>query len=364
MSELIQKNDNRATIRWKLLTGVSALALTAYVSLAAVAKAEDSGQPPIWIELGGQFAQQQTSEEVFSPSFLTASPFDAASNVGLEKIPPSSWDGAAKISFEPAGTNWVFSASILLGRNSHGSTLSQETAHASPFAYVYQAYQIFTTRSSESHTVMDFQAGRDVGLGMFGGGGRSTMNFGVRYAQFNSRSSTSIRSQPTNIVAAYGSYHKFYASFDAKRKFTGVGPSLSWDASVDLAGNRSESKLTFDWGLNGAVLFGRQHAQVHHQTTNEKVVYASPVHRTAFGSHFAHFPVSQASASPSRSKRVTVPNLGGFAGVSWRTPNAKISMGYRADMFFGAIDGGIDTAKKEDRGFYGPFLSVAVGIGD
>ena len=43
MSELIQKNDNRATIRWKLLTGASALALTAYVSSAAIAKAEDTG---------------------------------------------------------------------------------------------------------------------------------------------------------------------------------------------------------------------------------------------------------------------------------------------------------------------------------
>ena len=42
MSELIKNNDNRATIRWKLLTGASALALTAYVSSAAVAKAEDA----------------------------------------------------------------------------------------------------------------------------------------------------------------------------------------------------------------------------------------------------------------------------------------------------------------------------------
>ncbi len=32
MSELINTHDNRATIRWKLLTGASALALTAYVS--------------------------------------------------------------------------------------------------------------------------------------------------------------------------------------------------------------------------------------------------------------------------------------------------------------------------------------------
>ena len=57
MSELIQKNDNRATIRWKLLTGASALALTAYVSSAGMAKAEDTDRPPIWIELGGRWSR-------------------------------------------------------------------------------------------------------------------------------------------------------------------------------------------------------------------------------------------------------------------------------------------------------------------
>jgi hypothetical protein len=50
--------------------------------------------------------------------------------------------------------------------------------------------------------------------------------------------------------------------------------------------------------------------------------------------------------------------------VSWRTSNAKVSLGYRADMFFGAIDGGIDTRKNENRGFYGPFASISIGLGD
>ncbi len=54
MSELIQTHDNRATIRWKLLTGASALALTAYVSSASMAKAEDTDRPLIWIETGRQ----------------------------------------------------------------------------------------------------------------------------------------------------------------------------------------------------------------------------------------------------------------------------------------------------------------------
>ena len=77
-----------------------------------------------------------------------------------------------------------------------------------------------------------------------------------------------------------------------------------------------------------------------------------------------HTVVYDHPASPARSKSVSVPNLGGFAGLSLRYANAKLSLGYRADMFFSAVDAGIDTAKKEDRGFYGPFASISVGIGD
>jgi hypothetical protein len=36
---------------------------------------------------------------------------------------------------------------------------------------------------------------------------------------------------------------------------------------------------------------------------------------------------------------------------------------YRADFFFGAMDGGIDTAKKENVGFYGPFATISIGLG-
>jgi hypothetical protein len=60
---------------------------------------------------------------------------------------------------------------------------------------------------------------------------------------------------------------------------------------------------------------------------------------------------------------VTVPNIGGFAGLSFRYNVAKISFGYRADFFFGAMDGGIDTRKNYDRNFYGPFASVSIGLG-
>ncbi len=44
--------------------------------------------------------------------------------------------------------------------------------------------------------------------------------------------------------------------------------------------------------------------------------------------------------------------------------DAKISFGYKADFFFGAIDGGIDARKNENRAFFGPYASISIGIGD
>jgi hypothetical protein len=64
-----------------------------------------------------------------------------------------------------------------------------------------------------------------------------------------------------------------------------------------------------------------------------------------------------------RARTVAVPNVGGFAGVTYSFPNVKVSAGYRGDFFFGAMDTGFDTAKKSTIGFYGPFASIGIGIG-
>lgn len=54
---------------------------------------------------------------------------------------------------------------------------------------------------------------------------------------------------------------------------------------------------------------------------------------------------------------VTVPNLGGFAGISYCYANAKISLGYRADFFFGAID----KRHSETLNIGGPFATISFG---
>jgi len=60
---------------------------------------------------------------------------------------------------------------------------------------------------------------------------------------------------------------------------------------------------------------------------------------------------------------VAVPNVGALFGVSYKYQNAKVSFGYRVDEFFGAMDGGIDTRKSENRGFFGPYANISIGLG-
>ncbi|HTO39482.1 MAG TPA: hypothetical protein VL026_00790, partial [Rhizomicrobium sp.] len=70
------------------------------------------------------------------------------------------------------------------------------------------------------------------------------------------------------------------------------------------------------------------------------------------------------SPAPSvRRRSVVVPNLGGFAGLSMRYTNAKVSLGYRGDFFFGAMDTGIDHRKTETASFHGPFATISIGLG-
>ena len=70
-----------------------------------------------------------------------------------------------------------------------------------------------------------------------------------------------------------------------------------------------------------------------------------------------------AGRSGARSRSVVVPNVGGFAGISVRYSDAKLSLGYRGDFFFGAMDGGIDARDARNRSFHGPFATVSIGLG-
>jgi len=381
------KRSMSAPHRRQLLSTVSAAALLGWIGAAS---ADDADRPVLWLEAGGQFERMQAPQEAFAPPFvavLNTNPFTHPQS--LQKLPPHATGEDAKILFRPEDSDWVFSASIRYGRSDGGNKHThEETAPASPaFLESIPAFNFYRTgkaparakrfadtlaHESEKHEVIDFEAGKDVGLGVFGAGSSSTLNAGVRFAQFSSRSNAVINADPdfavsykyaTELFGLHGrfnipqqNWHLFAAKADMESNFHGLGPLVSWDASVPLAGNPHSEDVTLDWGLNAAILFGRQKVQGHHSTNAH---YVS-------NRHFSGAPplVYDHAYSVDRSRSVTVPNLGGFAGLSLRFPNAKVSIGCRADFFFNAVDGGVDTRKSENRAFYGPFASVSVGLGD
>lgn len=404
MSELIQKNEHD-DVRRRLLAGASALVLMSCIVAVPAAQAGDSDRPTVWIELGGQLSRWENDQAPYAPSFAVLTPSDLSSPQAFQKLPRRGVDESAAFTVQPADSDWSFSASIHYGRSGNSAHNRQQTHPASGIAYSkfhssrFGAYNYFTTsfpvlpiaarftdvveKQSESHTILDFQAGKDVGLGLFGRHASSRLNAGVRFAQFTSRSSVKVgespdwqfKSQPSTYslvtqlsgrpytvyakrVIQLQPFHSFAGTFLASRSFSGLGPSISWNSSEPLVGNSEHGELTFDWGVNASLLFGRQKTKVHHQTSS---TYHSSTH--FYGSHFVHGPYQGAPVDRARSRGVVVPNVGGFAGLSVKYPNVKVGFGYKADFFFGAMDGGNDIRRTEDIGFHGPFATIAIGLG-
>lgn len=96
--------------------------------------------------------------------------------------------------------------------------------------------------------------------------------------------------------------------------------------------------------------FGRQRVIGTHQTLS----HYSPNYPT---------PTRQRAADFHRGRSMTIPNLDGFAGLSFRFTDAKVSLGYRGGFFFNAVDAGGDTRKTKSVGFYGPFANISIGLG-
>ena len=112
--------------------------------------------------------------------------------------------------------------------------------------------------------------------------------------------------------------------------------------------------MNVDWGANASVLFGRQTAGGSHQTYSYYKLYNLPYPPT---------PVHTNAGGFNRFRTIIVPNVGGFAGLSFSFTTVKVSMGYRGDFFFGAMDTGNDTRTTKTVGFYGPFATISIGLG-
>lgn len=374
-----------------------------YVAVMPPAEAGDGDRPTVWVELGGQLSRLENGQEAYGPSFVALTPSNLISPLKAERAARYGFDESAALAIQPVGSDWTFSASIRYGRSGNNKHVRQQSEptyitrylrfHRSSGGSFFEHTNHYdidpiaarfadtVVKQSESHAIVDFQASRDLGIGLFGRNSLSSLNVGVRFAQFTSKSRINLKENPdwqfktdiTGFHTAYNTYsggyfsfgrtaqsvrqpyHSFAGNFQTDRSFTGLGPSIAWNSSVPFVGNEQAGELTFDWGVNAALLFGRQKAKTHHQTMEQYYAgyYGAP--------HVAVYDHDHPSAV--RSRGVVVPNIGGFAGFSVKYPNAKVSFGYKADFFFGAMDGGIDVRRTEGVGFHGPYASVSIGLG-
>lgn len=408
MSEQLIRRDSRAN----LLVTVSAVALLAYsFGMGDVRAADDDADgPPLWIELGGQLSElndaQQPTPLPFVPSFAAG-----RSPLSAQKPPRFGFDEEAGITYQPEDSDWVISGGVRFGRASvtrhqHIQT-GNKAVYAAPFTiygfklggisyYPSQHVKFADTVSSqnETHSIIDFQIGKDVGIGMFGS---SVLSGGLRFAQFTSKSAVTMHAEPdvqypdpgiiTNFAGKYQfhnahvRFHDYAQTASRNENFRGFGPKIDWKASTPIAGT-SNTTLAIDWGANFSLLFGRQKMSERHRTkiqsyylTNmqfgfEKTGKVHPVvfenSALACGALPVHCPATAQHTNvggASRMRSVLVPDFGGFAGISFRYASAKVSFGYRADFFLDAMDGGIATRKEENVGFQGPFATISMGLG-
>jgi len=369
MSELINNQGAGGNIRRHLMATVSALVLAS--TSAGMSQAEENGnRPTVWIELGAHLDRIAGSQEQFAPAGILNSPRAEdwiESPLSVQRPARYGFGGEAKLEFVPQGTDWSFSAAVRYGRSNSRLTARQQTAlpsYPTPFGNASAPPGLALAdegvgHTKESHLLLDFMAGKDVGLGI--ANSSSKISFGVRYAQFTSSADVDLRSR-TSIYVTHTKYnnlfvHDYLGRLKGERSFHGLGPAISWDASTPIGGN-DDARFTLDWGLNASVLFGRQKMRAHSQVTGEYISQTN-----ALAAKYGTFSRYVHPSNPARSRSVIVPNIGGFAGMSLKFPNAKVSLGYRADFFFGAMDGGIDARKTYDRNFYGPFAAISIGLG-
>jgi len=357
------------------------------------ASAADADRPTVWFEGGYHFEGLSGSHEpVISPLDSSLSEIGFTPVGHIQNILSKSYGAEGGISFQPEGSNWTFSGYAKYGRANGKRYVHQEKgfpvtefSYPNPFGGTIvrtlempRGYEDATSKERETHTIVDFQVGKDVGLGLFGRHDRSTIAVGVHYAQMTAYSHVQVFGRPqgqfvqmpANLVGNFKYlprpfYHESSTLADRSGSFHGLGPSISWKSRTDLLGDTNAGEVDFDWGVNAALLFGRQKLKVQHEATDRYHYYATAPWHSYPGKYYpaeAHSTAHTLENAP-RTRSVTVPNVGGFVGLSYRFPNAKISGGYRADFYFGAMDGGLDAHHSINVGYHGPFATLSIGLG-
>lgn len=306
----------------RLLCSVSTIALLAVIGGADSAAAGEPGQG-IWsLALQGQYDFDDTgASRSFTPS---------AGIPDTSIHPRNGLDAGGKLTYQPAGSPYSYAIGLRYGR---ARNVARDFADIHPTAHG-TFNQAVGAEQHLSHTMLDFEIGRDVGIGLFGTG-TTTVGGGLRFARFDSATRASFSTSSKYTPGRAG-------EFDLSRRTDLFGPRLFARTTSPLPGDLGARGISLGVGAGAGLLFGRQSAR------NE-------VHLSA-GSTPAQF------AEFSRSRQVTVPTIDASAQLNWAVPRSPltVSAGYRYDAAYQVLDGGAASGSHNiDSVQHGPFLSLA-----
>ncbi len=289
--------NTHGTFRYKLLTGVAAIALLLAVEGTPV-KADPAQN--WWLTLQGQFPVWEESDN----NGRRRNDFSLGEGYGI----------GGEFGWKLDDIHSIVTR-VKINRRSN----SESTSFSSP------SYSSFSSSSSSAENttfVADLEIGRDVGLGAVGmGTGDLRVFAGVRIGHLAANSA----SQSTSYYSSFGGS---YSDDSTRRSFTGAGPRIGFTASKPL----SES-VAFDLGVAGGVLIGRQ--------------------KETFQDNYSSF------NNASESRTAVVPNVEASAALKFLfNEDTTFSAGYKVDAYFNAI--GNFGGDKSDRIIHGPFVQFTI----
>jgi hypothetical protein len=259
------------------------------------AHANRSGWYPYRLELDGDYGRSSGGREILVPAGTAYSPSNHPYPLGVQNDLDWGSGGGVTFVYQPEPKGWSLFGSVRYGR-ARGS--AEEHPQWAPtggyyanekytaafkqmlppdqqyYLYLHPAfkglvnYATTTGRNEESHAMVDFAAGKDLGLGSWRDA-RTHLDAGFQYAKFRSSSNADLHGRPDMYFPPYGIFkygghwHRFWGTLDARREFEGAGPSLALSHSLRLLGDAGVTgRIDADFGLGGSVLFGKQSADV------------------------------------------------------------------------------------------------------
>ena len=324
----------KASLRTKLLTTVSAAALALMVSgTTPPAKAGPMGHRSAWLSLEGDLFWLNGDKQIWAE---VADIVNEVASGTRDVKPGGGWSGRAGAGI-PIMPGLSIAAYARFGVTRKGK--DKDAVIPSSSLYFYNVlggdnptfYHNGSVEHKEKHTIIDFEVRKDVGLGM---GIAVTAKGGVRYASFDSETRTEFFYAADTIL-----HEKRNAGFH------GIGPRLGLDVRVPVNG-----PWVVDLSGSGSVLWGRKK-----RSSFAAGEYVGP-------------------GGVNVSSHDSVWNLEGSAAVSYVGKNVELSLGVRAEQWWGvfdqtrlfAFDNGIGafqnyTGKDDaDRLHWGPFVKLTL----